>query len=696
MKVKDIMTANLLTLHVSQTISDAACMFTENRIDYAPIVDSDGKLEGVITKSKVLGAVLRGESLERSISDVMENQYAYVEPDRDIEDLLDLGAEWLPVLDHGHLLGAVTLSDLAGAYYHSVLDLKYELEAVIGSVHNAILSVDDNGIVQIFNPAAEKIFGIEKSKVIGRPLTNILPQSNLSEIVKTGRSEYSQKLAFNNRTLLSNRTPISVNGKIAGAVAVLQDISELENISLELKSTKELKEELDAIFNSSFDGIYVTDGRGVTLRINDAYSRITGIQREEVLGRSMAQLVKEGVFDQSVTLLVMERLEQVTITQAVRTGKSVLATGTPIFNERGELFRVVTNVRDLTELESLREKLQHAEGLSQTYEEQLSRYKLLDKYIIRSQKTRDLIDLVLRLGQVDSSVLIMGESGVGKEVVAEILHSNGLRREKPLVRINCGAIPENLLESELFGYEDGAFTGAKKGGKKGIFEIADQGTLLLDEIGELPFSLQVKLLRVIQEKEIVRIGGTKPIKVDVRLIAATNRDLWEMVAKNLFRKDLFYRLNVVPVTVPPLRERKEEIPVFAAHFMHRFNRKYGMNKRLDQVAIDKLIQYDWPGNVRELENVIERIVVTNSGDVISDIMLSDYDKNDLENDILEKNLPPINQLKSAVESMEKHMIFQAMNKHGSTRKAAAVLGVSQPTIVRKAARYGIDIRNKKN
>jgi PAS domain S-box-containing protein len=327
MKVKDIMTENLHTLHLDQTLRDAACIFSKNHIDHVPIVNTDGDFKGLITKSKMLDVLLHDENLECCVSEVMENNYIYVEPDREIDDLLDLDAKWLPVLQNGHLLGVVTTSDLARFYYNSARDLQYELEAVISSVHNAIISVDENGIVQIFNPAAERIFEVDRAKVIGRPLTSILPQSNLAEIVKTGRSEFSQKLTYDHRTLISNRTPLSVNGKIVGAVAVLQDVSELESISLELKYTRELKEELDAIFNSSFDGIYVTDGQGVTLRINDAYSRITGIQAEEVLGKSMAKLVEEGVFDQSVTLLVMERKEQVTITQAVRTGKSVLATG---------------------------------------------------------------------------------------------------------------------------------------------------------------------------------------------------------------------------------------------------------------------------------------------------------------------------------------------------------------------------------
>jgi PAS domain S-box-containing protein len=634
----------------------------------------------------LLRGIMEGNSQATSIDRVMERQVITVSPDDSLDELINLEVGRLPVIDNGRLVGMVTRSDLAKAYYSSARELERSLDIIIESVHNAMITIDESGQVQIFNSAAEKLFDIKKEKIIGQPITKFMPDSTLPDILKSGKTEFSQKVIFQDRTLLSNRTPVIVNGKTIGAAAVVQDISELEQISQELQSTRELKEELDAIINSSFDGIYVTDGEGKTIRINEAYSRITGIRADEVLGKTMSELVESGVYDQSATMLVMERREPVTISQELRTGKSILVTGSPIIGENGQLRRVVTNVRDITELNCLRKELDQAMGLQMHYEERLSRYQVLDKYVIRAQKSRDLIDLVLRLGQVDSTVLIQGESGVGKEMIAEILHSNSLRKDKPLVRINCGAIPENLLESELFGYESGAFTGANKGGKIGIFEVAQHGTLFLDEIAELPLHLQVKLLRVIQEREMTRVGGTTPIKVDVRLIAATNQDLWELVNKNLFRKDLYFRLNVVPITVPPLRERKEEIPALAAQFVRQFNQKYELNKSLDPKVIDKLIAYNWPGNIRELENVIERTLVTHSGDIIDDVALPDDSRAYGKSSQSSQSTQP---LKEAVEALERQMISGALNTYGSTRKAARALGVSQPTIVRKAARYGL-------
>ena len=302
---------------------------------------------------------------------------------------------------------------------------------------------------------------------------------------------------------------------------------------------------------------------------------------------------------------------------------------------------------------------------------------------------KDLLDTVVRLAQVDSTVLISGESGTGKELIAETIHNNSARKNQPFIKINCGAISHNLLETELFGYADGAFTGAKKGGKAGYFELANGGTLLLDEISELPYNLQVNLLRVLQSQELIRVGGETTIPIDVRIIAASNLNLQELVEKNQFRKDLFYRLNVVPVDVPPLRERKEEIPVLAAHFVQVFNKKYKMEKELSPQVIDVLMDYDWPGNVRELENVIERLVVTIPGNILSrEDLPAHFSKMALEQhpQITVTGVMP---LREAVEVMEKQILEQAYSRYKVTREVAKQLEVDPSTVLRKAARYGI-------
>lgn len=465
------------------------------------------------------------------------------------------------------------------------------------------------------------------------------------------------------------------------------------------QSAKQLTDELNAIIEHSFDGIYVTDGLGKTLRVNKAYQRTTGIKASEVIGKNMARLVQEGFFDQSVTLLVLEKREPVTIMQEIRkTGKTILVTGTPIFDDNGEIFRVVTNVRDITELNQLKQQLDEAQLLTRHYETQLNQYKIRygteHNLIYKSSKMEVMVDLVMRLAQVDTTVLIQGESGVGKELVAELIHRHSNRKDGPFIKINCGAIPEELMESELFGYEAGAFTGAKKGGKPGLFECARNGAIFLDEIGEMPLNLQVKLLRVLQNHEIMRVGGTKSVKMDVRIIAATNRILEHMVQEKKFRNDLYYRLNVVPVIVPPLRERKEDIPALVAHFVHKYNSRYGMNKKISPPVMALFVHYHWPGNVRELENLLERVIVITPGEMITVDSLPvklrqerKPEQNTLFCGVSQgEGLPPLNE---AVEKLEKELLTRAFTKFGTTRRVARALGISQPSVVRKAAKYGI-------
>jgi len=688
MKVSEIMSSEVYSLYTYQNLRDAARMFMDKRIDGAPILNNEGEIVGLLGKTHLYRAIADGLNFDELIVNHMERQVQTIDLEEDVSKLEGLSYGRLPVVHNHKMVGMLTKTDVSAALFQMLDTVSQEVNAVIDSAHNAIVSIDADGYINIFNRPAERIFEISKEEVIGRFFPDFLPQSNLMEILKSGNSEASMRFIYKDKILMSNRTPILINGKIAGAVAVLQDISELENISNELKITCELKEEVDAIIRSSFDGIYVTDGDGKTLMINEAYSRITGIKAQDVVGRNMKELVETGVYDRSVTILVMERRETVTLTQEIKiTGKTILVTGNPIFDDKGNLFRVVTNVRDITELNLLKQEVKEAQRLSLQYQEQLRKMKVqgCEKYVVSSAKSRDLLDLVLRLGHVDSTVLIQGESGVGKEGIAEILHNNSLRRKKSFIRINCGAIPENLLESELFGYEPGAFTGAQKGGKMGLFEVAHGGTLFLDEIGELPMFLQVKLLRAIQEREISRVGATHPIKIDVRLIAATNRDLWDMVAQNQFRKDLYYRLNVVPVTVPSLRERMEEIPALISHFLDIYNKKYGLNKSLHQKALKQLLEYKWPGNVRELENVIERAIVTTQEQEIMEINSVVMATQPTLELAIQSNLG----LKEAVESLEKNLILETIERMGSTRKTANALGVSQPTIVRKAARYGI-------
>lgn len=453
----------------------------------------------------------------------------------------------------------------------------------------------------------------------------------------------------------------------------------------ELSLARAVMEKLDAIIESSYDGFYITDGQANTLLVNRSYEVITGLDRQDLIGRNMRELEETGMISQSATLLVLDSKTSQTIEQTFRTGKKALVSATPIPGPDGEITMVVTNVRDITTLLDLQRQIERNRELANKYLTEIEemRLQLLDtpEIIAQDERMLDSLRLAQRVSRVDATVLILGETGVGKEEVAKFIHKNSGRKAQAFIRVNCGAIPENLMESELFGYEKGAFTGADKEGKMGLFEVANGGTLFLDEVGELPYDMQVRLLRVLQEHEIMRIGGLKPIKVDVRIIAATNRNLEEMVRERRFRDDLYYRLHVVPIHILPLRERREDILPLLQHFLSELNRKYGWKKSFSREALNALLAYSWPGNVRELKNIVERMSVMSELDIIALHDLYVIPGFRPETAPLQEAVPA--SLKTAVEQLEAEMIEKAFRQHGNVRAAALELGIDASTFVRK-------------
>ena len=691
MNLGEIMSPNPVLLRPGQSIRETVALFMKRNIDGAPVVDENNQIIGLFTKTHVYRAIEQEMDMLQPIKSLMKRDIIIGHPEEEIEDVLYPGLGRLPIADETGIVGMITRTDLARVFLESYRNISSELDAIINSTHNMIVSVDKQSRIRVFNRAAEKLLKQKAENVKGKLIDDVYPTSRLTNIIKSGQVETLQKIMLNNHYFISNRSPIIKDGEIIGAVGVLQDISELEELSRELKYVKELNEELDAIIESSYDGLYITDGNGMTLRLNKAFEMITGINGREFLGRHVDDIAREGIVSESVSSLALARKETVTIIQETRSGKTTLATGSPVFDKIGNIFRVVCNVRDITELNMLKQKLEQVQGLSQHYESQLKTLRIYsgtDKIISKSTEMRKLLETVVRLAEVDSTILINGESGTGKELIAETIHNHSARAKKPFIKVNCGAIPENLMESELFGYEYGAFTGAKKEGKAGYFELAHEGTLFLDEIGDLPFNLQVKLLRVLQSKEINRVGGRQALKVDTRILAATNRNLLEMVQKKQFREDLYYRLHVIPVIIPPLRDRKEDIPSLIVHFIALFNRKYKLNKRISPDVVDILMAYDWPGNVRELENLIERLVVISSSDIISRDELPVH-LSSAAVDNPQVSVSAIIPLKEAVESVERQLLERAFAQYRTTRQMAQKLEVNASTVVRKAAKYGI-------
>ncbi|MFZ7102157.1 MAG: sigma-54 interaction domain-containing protein [Peptococcaceae bacterium] len=449
---------------------------------------------------------------------------------------------------------------------------------------------------------------------------------------------------------------------------------------------------LKAIFESSYDGIFVTNYQGTTIGVNKAYERITGIKTSDVLGQHIKDLEDYGMFTPIITPTILQTQKSLTVIQKFKTGKQAVITGNPVFNDKGELIYIITNVRDITELKNLRHELKKATELTERYENELSLLRIYNQkhhdIIAESSKMKHVITAALQVARFDTTVLVLGRSGVGKEIVAKLVHSSSLRNNHSFIKINCGAISPNLLESELFGYEAGAFTGALHKGKPGLFEVAHEGTLFLDEIGELPQDLQVKLLRVLQEQEIYRVGSITPKKVDVRILAATNQNLEELVEKGKFRADLYYRLNVVPIEIPSLRERKEDIVPLLHYFCEKYNTQHHMQKHFLPQTMEILENYHWPGNVRELKNVVERLIIMSPENELLPKHLPDNIRNSGEKAADDITINKILPLKQALREVEEKLVLMAQETGGSTRKIAALLGVSQSTVVRRLQQIG--------
>ena len=460
-----------------------------------------------------------------------------------------------------------------------------------------------------------------------------------------------------------------------------------------LRFYQEMTRELDAIIDSSSDGLFVCDAQANVIRVNPASERIHRIKAEEVIGRNMVDLIREGFIDRSAALEAIQAQKTVSLLQH-KGGRKLISTGTPVFDAEGRVIRVVVSERDITEIDQLQRRLEEQEALKDGFRNQLTEMQQVDlaarRIIARSPRMLKTLQQALKVSAAESSVLIAGESGVGKGLIANLIHKNSGRSDKPLIKINCGAIPETLIESELFGYGKGAFTGARALGKPGYLELADGGTLFLDEIAELPPPSQVKLLRFLEDGQITRLGETEGRKVDARILAATHRDLDRMVARGTFRQDLYYRLNVIPLRVPPVRERTECILPLIRHYIDHFAARNKTRKRLTRAASDLLLAYPFPGNVRELMNICERAVVLSESEVIDVPDLpADMVGSTQAGDMAWSHWPPQMSLEQILLSTERAHLLQTLQRHPTQCAMADALGISQPTVARRLRRCGL-------
>lgn len=566
----------------------------------------------------------------------------------------------------------------------------YKHDRIFNATNDGMIFINMNEEVVLFNRSAAKMVGCSQKDAIGRHIREVIPNTKLPDILRSREPEFNQKQFLNQQIqIVTTRLPIIDDaGRMLGALSIFKDITDAVELAEEVTNLKEVRTMLEAIIQSSDEAISVVDEQGKGILINRAYTKMTGLTDKEVVGKPAGADISEG---ESMHLKVLETRRPV---RGVRmkvgpNKKDVIVNVAPVIVD-GILKGSVGVIHDVSEIQSLTNELNKARQLIRTLE---AKYTFED-IIGESEQMLVALEQAKLGAKTPATILLRGESGTGKELFAHAIHNESDRKYNRFVRVNCAALSETLLESELFGYEEGAFSGARRGGKKGLFEEANQGSIFLDEIGEMTPSTQAKLLRVMQEKEIVRVGGTKAMPVDVRVITATNVNIEKAMAEGKFREDLYYRMNRYPISIPPLRQRLEDIDSLSKRLIQKINLDYGRNvSGLTEQALNRLRSYKWPGNVRELENVLGRamIFLNPQEEWIDEGHISFMESEDQEEK--EQQELTVSQfegetLSDAVEAFEAQLIKQTLEKHQFNRtKTAKTLGISIRNLYYKMDKY---------
>jgi PAS domain S-box-containing protein len=570
--------------------------------------------------------------------------------------------------------------------------MKPEIELIINSTHDAMIAVDREGLITLFNKASERLTKIDTSDALGKHIDDVVDTTRLPYILKTGESELNSRQPLGDIEIITNRMPVfSPDGEIIGAIAVFRDITDIVALAEEITDLKEMRVMLEAIFDATQDAITVVDENGIGVMINPAYTRVTGYTEKDIIGKLCTVDITS---DDSVHLKVIETRKPIK-NELIRVGinrKEVIVDAAPII-VKDRLMGSVAVIHDLSEIRELTNELYQAKRIIRSLEAKYT----FDDIKGEHKSIQDAIEKARLAANTPATVIIRGESGTGKELIAHAIHNASSRQFSQFVRVNCAAISENLLESELFGYREGAFTGALKGGKVGLFEMADRGTLFLDEISEINLNTQAKLLRVLQEREILRVGDTKPIPIDVRVITATNMDLEKAVETGDFRKDLYYRLNVLPIKMPALRDHIEDVPELADFMINKLNQEYGRSvEEISEEVIKIMKTYEWPGNVRELENYIGRAMINvKLGEKIIQVRhLPKITKEDnrlsegpaVDHQYYDRELS----LEEVMSDVEKKWIAGVLEEKNNNRsKTAIALGISLRSLYYKMEKYDL-------
>lgn len=587
--------------------------------------------------------------------------------------------------DKGKFKNVMTKKEIVRKYIGKSTEIKTNIYGLLGFLGRAFLAVDKNSRILIINDEAKSILKIENEDIIGRKIEDLIPSLKNIKTMEVDKNSNNKTILFKNKKIQVDALPI--NNKTFKMLYSFKDISKDNEIENKLVSEKNEKEILNTIFETAYDGLIVIDAEGYITMMSDAYKKFLGVEEEEIVGKHVTKVIENT----RMHIVAKTGIAEIAELHKIKDNYMV-ASRFPVFKD-GVVTSVVGKVmfRNVEELQEIYKKTAKMEEQLENYKKELNKLNRA-KYNFKdikgtSKSIRSVIKTAKKSAHTDSSILITGESGTGKELFAHSIHNSSLRKEMPFIKVNCAAIPEDLLESELFGYEQGAFTGAKKGGKIGKFEVADKGTIFLDEIGDMSLHMQAKLLRVIQERELEKIGSNNPKSVDVRIIAATNRNLKKMIEEKKFRLDLYYRLNVVNLKIPPLRDRVEDIEVLCKNFIDKYSIRY--LKRVDgieQSALSKLKKYSWPGNIRELENIIERAInIMDESKVIK--------RNHLPIDISEvldkEQIGTLNETMEAFERKTIEKCLDAVNYNKS--EAARILDISRTALYKKIYKYKLNM-----
>lgn len=582
-----------------------------------------------------------------------------------------------------------------------------ELMLVLDALHEGLLIVDASGTVLAINKAARRFYKGGEIPFPGYPLSDFDAADwvEVKRVLASGQAQLGRPLTLPCFSVVVNRMPILRDGVVLGVVNSMQDTTAFENIIAQLGAYQELEGELVQILEQCNQGLLVVDSAGKVIRVNTTFETLVGTGRDSLLGHHLGDMAKDATGVRRALLETLRTRQQHILRHVRDDGFPFLVISSPSFDERGAVKLAVACVLDLRKIDAIRLDLEVQPDTFTACAGSLREENVVEQIaveagiIAKSRAMSHVVHRATKVSQTESSVLLEGESGVGKSMLAALIHRLSPRRDRRLVAINCGAIPESLVESELFGYERGAFTGANPKGKVGLIEAGNLGTVFFDEIGELTLPMQVKLLEAIDKKAFVRVGGTRSVAVDFRVIAATNRNLEDEVAKGNFRKDLYYRLNVIPIHIPPLRERKEDIPALALDILARHNARHATKKRFSPEVMEILMQHSFPGNARELVNVIEWMVVMGEGQTLTpnDLPVA-FKRGRADTAVVAgaggtRHAPPCagvpHSLKEALNEAELRCILQALSYHATLHEAAQALGIHPTTLWRKMVQHNI-------